>query len=233
VAEAAGNADYAASRPEVRSAAEKLARIALVRVQARPSGRARVEDFLTVLGAITGEAAIVAAEILDIEAAGVTPGSPVFGPQINVILSGDITDIDGMAPNSVMGILAREAGVPPETLDQVERVYKLVASSVGATDWGYPATSVPGEHQPSVLPIQVAFDLRDAVDEAQKDAGLPRNLMHVPCALALAMGLRQVAAAIDMQVAVTLALEITFGMAKMAPMPKSVFAQFAAAHKPN
>jgi hypothetical protein len=228
VAEQAGNVEYAAGRPEVRPAAERLAQVALVRVQERPSGRVRVEDYLTALGAITGEAAIVAAEIFEIETAGLTPGSPVFGPQISVILSGDTTEISEIAPNSVVGILAREAGLAAALLDQVERVYKLVATSVGKQDWGHVATSVGEDHRPSVLPIQVAFDLRDAVDTALEEAGLPRTLRHVPCALALAIGLRQVATAIDMEVAVTLALEVTFGMAKMAPMPKSVFARLAA-----
>jgi hypothetical protein len=233
VAEQSGNEEYAASRLEVRPAAERLAQAALVRVRARPSGGVRVEDYLTALGAMTGEAAIVAAEIFDVETAGLTPGSPVFGPQINVILSGDTTEIADMAPNSVVGILAREAGVAPALLDQVERVYKLVATSVGKTEWGHVATSLSEDHRPSVLPIQVAFDLRDAADTALEEAGLPRSLRHVPCALALAIGLRQVAAAIDMEVAVTLALEVTFGMAKMAPMPKSVFAQLAAEHRPT
>jgi hypothetical protein len=224
--------EYAASRPAVRAAAELLSQIALVRIQEKPSGRARVEDYLTVLGAMTGEAAVVAAGVFDIESTDLTPGSPVFGPQINAILTGDDVEID-VPPNSVIGILTRELDDPPATPAEIERLYRLVASNAGETAWGQVATSVPENHRPGVLPIQVAFDLRDAVTAAQTDCGLPGPLRHVPCALALALGLRRVANAMDTRLAVTLALEVTFGMAKMVPMPKSVFAQFAALHKPN
>jgi len=222
---------YLASKLSVRYAAEKLSQLALQRIR-EPSGRARVEDFLAVLGSITGEAALLAGLApLDIETANLTPGSSVFGPQINEILTGDQPDPDVAPPNSVLGILVREVVPvhgPLVTRDEILRIYQLTASSVGSVAWGRVAVSVGRDHAPVVLPIQVAFELRDQVDAAQQATETPPNLRHVPCALALALGLQQVASSIDIRVATTLALEVTFGVAKMTPMSRTAFARVAA-----
>jgi hypothetical protein len=224
------------SMPAVRAAAERLAAAALVRIQERPSGRARVEDYIAVLGSITGEAALVAAGVFDIETSGLAPGSPVFGPQINEILTGDTDTLGELPPTSVVAVLVRElvpGVVPIEMFDRLGDVYRHVAASVGSAAWGRVATTAGEDHRPTILPIQVAFELRGAVDAAQAAAGLPRNLRHIPCALAPALGLRQVASSIEMRLAVTLALEVTFGVAKMIPMSKAAFNDVAAKAKPN
>ncbi len=230
----AGTGTSIASMPLVRNAAELLAGIALARVQEKPSGRVRVEDYIAVLASLTGEAALVASGVFDIETTELRPGSAVFGHAINDVLTGDTADVRELAPNTVMGVLIRElapAVVPVASFDRLEELYRHVAATVESSDWGDVATTVGDAHEPGILPIQVAFELRDAVDAAQTDAGLPRNLRHVPCALALAIGLRQVAGAIDMEIAVTLALEIVFGMAKMVPMSKAAFESVQS--KPN
>ena len=59
---------------EVRGAAETLAGAALARVQEPATGRVRVEDYLTVLGSITGESALVAAGVVDVESSEIPPG---------------------------------------------------------------------------------------------------------------------------------------------------------------
>jgi hypothetical protein len=101
--------------------------------------------------------------------------------------------------------------------------YRSVAANVNKATWGNVTTSMPAANRPGVVPLQVAFELRDAVDAAQSEAGLPRSLRHVVCALALANGLQQVRQACDMKMAVTLAMEVVFGMAKMAPMSRAAF----------
>lgn len=223
--EATGPQPFAIT-PEVRAAAERLAVVALVRVQEQPTGRVRAEDYLTVLGSITGEAALVSAGLFDIESSELTPGSAVFGDQINHILSGDTPDLAAVAPDSVVGLLVRElvpAVVPLDYFGSLETLYRNVAAKVGSLAWGAVYTSVPDENEPSVLPLQVAFELRPAVDFAVSACGLTSGRRYVVCALALADGLREVQGAIDLRVGILLALEVVFGMAKMTPMSKRAF----------
>jgi hypothetical protein len=213
-----------------RAAANVLAGAALKNVQ-DAEGRVRVEDYVTVLGALTGEAALVAAGLFDIETTAMTPGSAVFGDQINLILSGDSPDLARLPSQSVMGILVSElvpAIVPLTLVVPLEELYRHVAASVNTTDWGSVATTVPADNQPTVLPIRAAFELRQAVDAAQTQAGLPTNLRHLPCALALCEGTKQVRGSADLGMIVRLALEVTFGMAKMVPMSRAAFKSVAA-----
>jgi hypothetical protein len=208
-----------------RAAATVLAGTALKYVQ-DAEGRVRVEDYVTVLGALTGEAALVAAGLFDIETTAMTPGSAVFGDQINEILSGDSPDLKWLPSQSVMGILVTELvpeTVPLNLLVPLEELYRHVAASVNSTDWGTVATTVPADNQPTVLPIRAAFELRRAVDAAQAQAGLPLSLRHLPCTLALCEGIKQVRGSAEMGMIVRLALEVTFGMAKMVPMSRAAF----------
>lgn len=187
----------------------------------------RVEDYVTALAAVTGEAALVASGVIDIEATDIAPGAAVFGDTINEVLSGDSTDLAQVPADTVVGILVAELVPDTVSLDafgSLERLYRHVAQNVGgSTEWGNVATSVPQENRPTVLPIRMAFELRAAVDAAVVQSGLPSGQRHVPCALALALGLTQVKGAIDMQIGLTLALEVVFGMAKVAPMSRRGF----------
>lgn len=209
----------------MRTAADALAQAALQHVQV-PARGVRVEDYLTTLAAMTGEAAILAAGFLDLEASDVPPGSPLFGDPTNHVLSGDTTDLAAAPADSVIGILVAElvpGTVPLALFGSIEDVYRHVAASVGKAPWGAVTVSVPEANWPTVLPIQVAFELRPAVDGAVAKAGLPANLRHVPCAVGLADAIKQVQGAIDPAVAVRLAIEVTFGMAKLMPMSRKAF----------
>jgi hypothetical protein len=213
--------------PATRAAAEQLAGAALARVQDPATRGVRVEDYLTVLGGITGEAALVAAGVLDIESTDIPPGSPVFGDQINVVLTGDTTDPTHVPADSVVGILIAELvpdTIPLDRFGSLEALYRGVAASVGSTAWGMVKTTVPAANQLTLLPIRVAFELRPAVETAVQKSGLSPRLRHVPCALALAVGLKQVRQAIDIDIGLTLALEVVFGTAKMVPMSRRALA---------
>jgi len=219
-----------AAAPQVRSAAKRLANDALAYVQ-DPAGRVRVEDYVTVLAALAGEAALLSAGLFDLETAGVTPGSAVFGNAINDILTGDTEDPAAVPEASVLGILIRElvpSVAPAECFASPGDIYKHVAASVNAAEWGCVTTTVGDEHEPTVMPIRATFELRAAVNEAQSKAGLPPKLRYVPCALGLAIGIKQVQAALDIRVTVRLALEVVFGMAKMTPMSRAAFNAVAA-----
>jgi hypothetical protein len=218
--------------PDIRAAASRLAHAALVRVEDPAKRRVRVEDYLATLASVTGEAALVAAGAFDVEASDITPGSPVFGDPINAVLSGDTSDWTAVPPDSVAGILVGELvpqPVPLEYFGSLDELYRHVAGHVGSAPWGSVRVGVPVDNQPAVLPLQVAFELRPAVDAADAEAGIPARRRHVPCAVALAEGIRQVQGAIDLHVAMTIALQVTFGMAKMAPMSRRAFDAHASA----
>jgi hypothetical protein len=195
-------------------------------VQEPSTGRVRVEDYLTVLGAMTGEAAVLASGVIDLETTDLPPGSPVFGDPMNQVLTGDTANLASVPPESVVGILVAEL-VPStfalEAMPPLEQLYANVAAGVRSVEWGNVPLSVPADNAPSVLPIQVAFELRPAVDAAVLATQLDASRRHVLPTLALAEGLRQVQAAIDPAIAVRLALEVVFGMAKMAPMTNRAF----------
>ncbi|MGZ6267079.1 MAG: hypothetical protein ACXWNR_00735 [Candidatus Limnocylindrales bacterium] len=211
--------------PAVRKSAAKLADVAMGYVR-EESGSVRVEDYVAVLATLTGEAALVAADLFDIETSTITPGAPVFGDAINRILSGDQADVAKCPADSVVGILVSElvpATVPLDLFGPLDRFYAWVAESVGKAAWGNVTTSVAASNNPRIMPIRVAFELRGVVDAAQSKAGLARDLRHVVCAVALADCLKQVKAACDMTMAVTLAMEVAFGTAKLAPMSRAAF----------
>jgi hypothetical protein len=183
----------------------------------------RVEDYLTVVAAVTGEAALVASGLVDIERTELTPGSAVFGDAINAVLTGDALTLAAVPTLSVVGLFAAElvpATVPTDAVEPLARWYEHVAANVAGRPWGEVATSVGDEHRPTVLPLRAAYDLRPAVDEAAALCGRPTSERHVLCTLALCAAFGQVKSAIDVRVATTLAFEVVFGMAKMVPMSR-------------
>jgi hypothetical protein len=145
---------------------------------------------------------------------------------MNMILTGDVADLRAVGPETIVGILVVElvpSVAPLEAFGSLERLYRHVAEGVGTAPWGAVALSLPADHAPSVLPLQVAFEIRPAVEAAAAACDLPAARRHVLCTVALADALRQVQGAIEMPVALTLALEVVFGMAKLVPMSRRAF----------
>ncbi len=220
-------------------AAVALREVALAYVQDERG--VRVEDYLTVLAATTGEAAIVSSGVIDIEHTELTPGAAVFGDAINEVLSGDTTDVAGAPPTSITGAL-RDRVVPDvvglDAVPSLDHCYRLVAGAVADVPWGQVPVTVPDAHRPTVLPLQAAFELRPAVVAvcARVDDELRAHRLptidgwgrHVLCALALGSAIDQTREAIDPTTALTLAFEITFGMAKTVPMSQAAFDAAAA-----
>jgi hypothetical protein len=213
-----------------KQAAQKIVDAAAARVADPPgTNRIRVEDYVTALAAITGEAAIVAAGI-DIESIDMPPGAALFGDQINAVVTADTTELDKVSPDSIVGILV--ASLVPNVValadfGSLEDLYRSVAAHVGNQEWGNVYLSVGADHAPTTPPIRLAFELRPAVEAACAEAGVAAAQRHQPCALALAGALDQVKEAIDIKVGLKLALEVVFGMAKMAPMSRRAFAEVA------
>jgi hypothetical protein len=189
--------------------------------QVRHERGMRVEDYVSALAAATGEAALVDAELFDIETTDLTPGRPVFGDATNHVLTGDVTVLADAPPDSVAGLLRDRLVpkvVPADAFGPLDRLYELVASGVGTTAWGEVALTVPAANRPNIQPLRLAFEMRPAVEAAV--TGLDFTGRHVPCALALGQAIERTRDAIDVRVALTLALEVVFGMAKVVPMSR-------------
>lgn len=216
----------------MQSAAATIAEAALARVQDPATRGVRVEDYLTALAAVSGEAVLISAGLFDIETSDIAPGAPVFGDRINELLTGDTTELNALPPSSAAGILVAELVpdvVPAQAFGSLEALYKGVAERVGSGGWGRIATTVPEANQPTIVPIQVAFELRPAVEAAIADSGLEPAHRYVPCAIALSLAVKQVREAIDLAIAMRLALEVLFGAAKMMPMSQRRFEQMKGA----
>ena len=198
--------------------------------------RVRAEDYVAVLAAATGEAALVDSGCIDIERTELIPGQGIFGDAINRVLSGDRTTLENPGPFTVIGILRRHlvpAVVAGEAFEPTLRLYEHVAASVGASPWGSVVVSVPVVHRPRILPLQSAFRMRPFVDAEAERLGFPAAQpvdgeptvwsRHALCTSALASAISQTASTLEPQIATTLALEVAFGMAKMVPMSMIAF----------
>jgi len=205
-----------------RAAAEAIEQAAVELV--RDDRGVRVEDCLAALAAATGEAALVDGLGFDIEATDLTPGAAVFGDGINVVLTGDGTSLNEVPATSVVGLLRDHlvpGTVPADAFGSIEGLYRLVAEGVGSTPWGEAALTIPDDHRPSLPPLRLAFELRRTVESV---AAADR---HTPCALALAAGIERTKDAIDIRTALTLSLEVVFGMAKTVPMSRKALEETA------
>ena len=220
---------------ELAAAVASITERALNLIQ-EPDGRVRVEDYLTALAAATGEASLVDSGLFDIEHTELIPGQGVFGDAINRVLSDDRTSVELAGRLTVVGVLRDELVpevVPLAAFGSIERLYQHVAEHAANPPWGSIAVTVSEDHLPRVLPIRSAFEMRAVVESESERLGLrvtpigPNRQVdpgrHSLCAAALAAAITQTAGAMDPSVALTLALEVTFGMAKMVPMSKVAF----------
>jgi hypothetical protein len=217
------------------AAADAMLRDAALRLVQDEHG-VRVEDYLATLAAATGEAVIVSSGLFDIEHNDLTPGSAVFGDELNRLLSGDEADLASAPATSVTGLL-RDRLVPDVVaaadVAPIGDLYRQVAATVGEAPWGDVAVTVAPDHRHRVLPLQMAFALRDTVaslqahcEEAFRSGSEIQPTAwgrHVLCAHALASAVAQTAEALDPRVGLTLALQITFAMAKTVPMARTTF----------
>ena len=193
--------------------------------------RHRVEDFLTVLAAATGEAAIVASGVIDIEHNDLVPGAGLFADEVNLRLAGPTLDLAAAGPATVIGVLRDR--LSPDVVDMsafgsLQERYQRVAAGAGTVAWGAVAIDVPPDNQPKVLPLRAAFEMRPSVATAdaicvrsfsKKHATQPEGWgRHVLCATTLASAMQQTAAALDPRLSLSLVLDVIFGTAKMVPM---------------
>jgi hypothetical protein len=174
----------------------------------------RVEDYVASVAAAAGEAALASAGF-DVAGHDLTPGSPLFYEPVNEVLTGDT--LEDVPLGSVYGMLQGLADDAPSP----KELYEHVARSVGQAHWGTVTLTVHPDNQPWILPLRSAFALRPTVIDLEAHHGLLVTDRASLVTTALRASIEQVAGAIDRSVAVRLALEVTFGMAKTAPMTQA------------
>ena len=191
----------------------------------------RAEDAVTVAATIVGERCIDLAGEFAMRDHDLGPGARTFSPRINEILCGDsaqsgwneIPDVSvfGILRNGLDGGKYRDDDYP-----SLKDIFELYAAHVGEEKyWGKVPLSVPEDHQPFVLPLQIGFESRDFVDNILHEAKGDKRVCLTIATRSLADILNMVAGTLDPKTALTLALETVNGMAKTAPMTKAAMAQ--------
>jgi len=191
----------------------------------------RAEDAITTAATIVGERCIDLANEFPLRDHDLGPGARTLSPRINEILFGDSTEggWDAVPDESVFGMLRKhldggrylDADYPP-----LKGIFELYATHIGEAEyWGKAPLSVPKDHHPFVLPLQMGFESRDFVDQILHEAKADKRVCLAIVSQSLADILNMVAGTLDAKTALALALETANGMAKTAPMTKAAMAQ--------
>ena len=190
-------------------------------------GRIRVEDFIAAAASVVAEICIEAAGNYNPRKHQFVPGSRVLSDKVNEIFAGNTVDLNKVPGESVVGTLRDyllAAGYSKADFPSLQAIFENFAKSVGAPgDWGKVAWSVPEDHRPFILPLQVAYETRASVDRAFVPLVNPTQRLRA-ATLTLAEVLIRVEESIDKKVALLLALETINGMAKTAPMTDEAMA---------
>jgi hypothetical protein len=189
----------------------------------KKNGRIRVEDLITVISSVVAELCIETAADFDPRHHKFVPGSRVFSDKVNQIFNGDVQsdDLAAIPAESIVGILRDRllsSGYQASDFPPLEGVFKYFAANIGKPeDWGKVPLAVPQENQPFVLPLQMAYEARPAVDRVLKPIENSGEKLRA-AVVALSEAMIAVRNTIDRRVAVLLALQMINGMAKTAPM---------------
>jgi hypothetical protein len=194
----------------------------------RQDGRIRVEDLLSSLAAVAGEMVLRRTQIIDLSDETLNPGSPVFSPDINKLLSGDRSLWPEVPITSTFGGLynvltrANEIRWPPETFPDIAQVYQLFAreraKGVPRDRWGWAPLSVPPDNRPTILPLRAAYNLRQSLLAMTMSKS---NHLQISAELSFAsvlMALLEVRKFIDQALALRLVFETLNAMAKTIPI---------------
>jgi hypothetical protein len=188
------------------------------------TNRIRTEDAICGAAAIVGERCIDLAAAYPLRDHNIPPGRRVFSDRVNDILCGNITGggFDLLPTDSIFGQLHRTLN--PRTY-QAEHFPELgsvfsgyAAGFTKAEDWGHVPVTVPALHHPTILPLQFAYETRSKVDSILAPVATEKERCLRIAVLALADILNHMSGAMPPAVAILLALELTNGMAKTAPM---------------
>ena len=198
--------------------AETRIREAAIHLVQEPGGGVRVEDYIATLAAATGEAALAAAGF-DVEHHDLAPGSVLDYDAVRGRLTGD--PVTSPAPaGTVWSLLEPLSGraVPASAFPDAQGLYDQTERNLGqAGPWGL-GTTVGDDHAPARSPLHQAFLLRASVLETERLFVAAVSDRHLVTASALTSAIDQTRSAIDPAISLRLALEVLFGVARLAPM---------------
>jgi len=198
--------------------AETRIREAAIQLVQEPGGGVRVEDYIATVAAATGEAALAAAGF-DVQHHDLPAGSVLHYDAVRDRLTGD--PVMSPAPaGTVWSILEPLVGrvVSSTALPDAQELYDQTDRNLGQAGPWRLVTTVGDDHAPARAPLHQAFLLRAAVLETERLFAAAVSERHIVTASALTSAIDQTKSAIDPAVSLRLALEVLFGVARLAPM---------------
>jgi hypothetical protein len=203
---------------------EKLTTAAKILVQDQ-SGRARVEDFLSCLAAITGEFVLRTTPGFVNERPDIVPGRMLRSSTVMHVLSNGETDWSRIKPESAFGAMRHvlhgsdAAYWPVAIFPDITAVYRLAAAHRPTEEsWGWVPVSVPPENRPSYQPLKAAYNLRKIVERSATMASAAPVARVSVGTLSLIRALLMTRGTIEPSVALALVYETMAGMAQTMPM---------------
>ena len=188
-------------------------------------GRTRAEDAISAAAAGAGEACIAAAGEFDPAVHDFTPGQAFVSDKVNRILVGDGDRWGNLPSHTALGNLQKTLLALGYSLDdapQLTEIFRKHAASLGkhADGWGWVWVwlSAAPKNRPRIMPLRVAYELRDHVNELYARNGISqadRPLFFTAAMVKVLVMTREVLTA---KIALALAGETLIGMSKMFPM---------------
>lgn len=190
----------------------------------------RVEDAICLISTIVAERCIVVANDYCINEHEFEAGAAVFSEKINEILVGPVAveNWSELPKDCVFGMIKSkiESNFAINGFPELKSIFEKYAQSVGHSEWGKIALSVPEGNKPFLLPLQVGYESRTYVDK-NINQGSELKCLHITIN-ALARILIETKMALDPSVALTLTFELINGMSKTATMTDKRMAQLVA-----
>jgi hypothetical protein len=153
------------------------------------------------------------------------------------LICGDVSEggVSQIPADSIVGMLrARlDRGLYSDAeFSHLTEIFRQFAARIADPgDWGRVPLSVPNDHFPFILPLQIGYETRARVDDILAPVRDDKARCLRIATESLAEILTQVASAIDHKLALTLALETINGMAKTAPMTERAMRQVQQANE--
>ncbi|HJT30288.1 MAG TPA: hypothetical protein VJ784_22930 [Pyrinomonadaceae bacterium] len=191
-------------------------------------GHVDSKEAIAAMAAVVGERCLDAAGEIPVRTHDFEPGQRAFSDKINELLTGDqATDLVAIKSDSVFGTIRDQlSGTKFQNhFPSLHEVFTGFAGGISKHEWGKVPLSVPAKYYPEKLPLRVAFDTRQSVDDALRPISLDKlRSLHV-CTLAMIMMLQDETLVNQLNPAVALALtfETINGMAKTVPMKDKAF----------
>lgn len=204
----------------------------VTRVLQDKDGRVRAEDAISAAATIVAERCIDTAGDFSLRDHDMPPGQRAFSTKANELICGDAETLDQVPSDSIVGWLRarlNQQAYADADFPLLADVFKYFAARIGEPkDWGKIPLSVPEDHFPFVLPLQIGYDTRSLADQILEPIRDDKRRCLRIATESLADFLNMVASVINPRVALLLAIETINGMAKTAPMTMKAMQQVQA-----